>query len=74
MGQRLGSLIGAVGGVLFVLLNAGALPDPLGLVVRVLGVAVFAGVLWYAVVRTRSLPAGPPPPGQSRRILGSMKL
>ncbi|WP_375426642.1 hypothetical protein [uncultured Friedmanniella sp.] len=41
MGQRLGSLIGAIGGLLFVQLNAGGLGRPVGTVVRVAGVAVF---------------------------------
>lgn len=68
MGQRLGAMIGAVGGLLCVLLNGGALPAPYDLVVWLVGIGVFVAVVWYAVVRTRSLAAGPAPAAQAVRI------
>ena len=42
--QRLGVTIGTVFGLVFVLVNAGELPAPWPLVLRVAGVAAFAGV------------------------------
>ena len=59
MGQRLGSFIGAIAGLLFVLLNAGPLGSPASVVLRVVGVAAFVLAVWYAVVRTRSWPPDP---------------
>lgn len=67
MGQRLGSLIGAIGGVLFVLLNAGPLGRAAETVVQGLGVVAFTSVLIYAVVRTRGLSGDPPPPRSALR-------
>ena len=61
MGQRLGSLIGAVGGLLFVLLNAGPLASPVAVALRLAGAAVFVVAVWYAVIRTRSWPPDPQP-------------
>jgi hypothetical protein len=43
--QKLGSLIGAVFGLVFVEVNAGALPTGIGIVVRVLGVVALLMVL-----------------------------
>jgi hypothetical protein len=43
--EKLGSLIGAIFGLIFVLANTGALPPGLGMVLRVLGVAAFVAVL-----------------------------
>ena len=45
-GARIGALVGAVGGVLFVLLNAWPLGYPWDNAVRVVGVLWFLGVLW----------------------------
>jgi hypothetical protein len=53
-GQRVGSLVGAVAGLVFIEVNAGALPDPVGAVVRVVGVLAFLAVLWFSVLRRRS--------------------
>lgn len=58
---RTGALIGAVGGVLFVVLNAGALGSPTNLALRVLGVAAFAFVLWWSVLRRSAAGPGPRP-------------
>lgn len=58
---RTGSLIGAIGGVLFVVLNAGALGAPTSLVLRVIGVAAFAFVLWWSVLRPGAPRPGPRP-------------
>jgi hypothetical protein len=43
--EKLGSLIGAVFGVVFVMVNAGTLPTGIGSVLRVLGVVAFLLVL-----------------------------
>ncbi|WP_051393031.1 hypothetical protein [Glycomyces arizonensis] len=61
-GERIGSLIGAIGGLVFILVNAGGLPGAAPLVARCLGVAAFAFVVWYAVVRPRpgAVEARPP--------------
>jgi hypothetical protein len=45
-GARIGALVGAVGGVLFVLINAWPLGYPWDNAVRVIGVLWFLGVLW----------------------------
>jgi hypothetical protein len=45
-GARVGSLVGAVGGLLFVLINAWPFGDPWANAVRVVGVLWFLGVLW----------------------------
>jgi hypothetical protein len=45
-GARIGALVGAVGGVLFVLLNTWPLGYPWDNAVRVVGVLWFLGVLW----------------------------
>lgn len=68
MGQRIGSMIGAIGGVAFVLVNAGALDRPISAVVRVAGSVVFAAVVWYSVIRTRNRPAGPRPSSRALRV------
>ena len=65
-GPRLGSLIGAIAGLVFVLVNAGAFDTPVDVVLRVLGVAVFAVVAWYGVLRRA---AGRPGPEPSRGAL-----
>ncbi len=60
-GRPIGSLIGAVAGLVFVLINAGAVP--LSLVWGVLAAIAFAAVTWFVVLR------GPdavwPPPSQA---------
>ena len=49
-GARVGALVGAVGGLLFVLLNAWPLAAPWANAVRVVGALWFLGVLW-AILR-----------------------
>jgi hypothetical protein len=49
-GARIGALVGAVGGVLFLLLNAWPLGEPWAPLVQVIGVAWFLLVVW-AVMR-----------------------
>jgi hypothetical protein len=61
-------LIGAVGGLAFILINAGALGHPASSAIRLSGIAIFAGVLWYSVIRTRRWPSGPRPTATSFRI------
>jgi hypothetical protein len=53
-GQRAGSLVGAVAGLVFIEVNAGALPVPASAGVRVVGLLAFLGVLWFALLRRRS--------------------
>lgn len=68
MGQRTGALVGAIGGLLFVVLNAGLLPAPLPVVVRAAGVVAFVAVVAYAVVRApRSPDAATRPPRSAMR-------
>lgn len=64
-GEKLGGTIGSIGGLVFVLVNAGGLPGVLPLVVRIAGVAAFAAAMW--VVMRRPTPAGDPPTRQSLR-------
>ena len=52
MRPQVGSLIGALGGLLFVLVNAGALPSGLVCPARVVGVIAFAGVLLLSSINT----------------------
>ena len=69
-GPRLGSLISAIAGLIFVLVNAGAFGGPLDVVLRVLGVVVFAAVIWFAVLRRAAGRPGPEPsPGALRTYL-----
>jgi hypothetical protein len=63
-GEKLGGTIGSIGGLVFVLVNAGGLPGPLPLVVRIAGVAAFAAAMWVVMRRP---PAGRPPARQSLR-------
>jgi hypothetical protein len=51
MRQPVASLIAAIIGELFIQLTAGSLPAPLVWPVRIVGVAVFLAVIWYAVLR-----------------------
>lgn len=69
-GRRLGSLIGAVGGLAFVLASAGGVPG--GWWWRALGIALAVGVL-VAVFVSRA-PAPPPPDRRAVRIYGTCVL
>ncbi|WP_106402260.1 hypothetical protein [Actinocorallia populi] len=60
--DRLGLVIGATFGLVWVEVNAGAAPSPVDLVLRVLGALVFAGIL-AALWRAR----GPRPAGGAQR-------
>jgi len=51
-GAKLGSMIGAVGGLVFIMSNSGALSGPWPVVLRVLGVIAFAAVV-ALVLRAR---------------------
>jgi hypothetical protein len=44
-GQRLGSLIGGIFGLIYVEVNAGSLPEPWGMALRVAAGAAFAGLI-----------------------------
>ena len=65
--ERIGAMIGSIGGLAFVLINAGDLPAPAGLLIRVTGVVAFLAVVWFAVIRPSngSVPSEPP----SRRAI-----
>lgn len=56
--RPIGSIIGAIGGLLFVLLNAAAVP--LTPIWWVLGVAAFAGTIWFAVLHGGTTVQQPP--------------
>ena len=65
--RPVGSIIGAIAGLVFVLLNAGAVPDPL--IWRIAAVAAFAAVMSFLVLRGRV--ATPEPPSRTAlRIYG----
>src|SRR5687768_16832934 len=68
-GERIGAMIGSIGGLVFVLINAGELPGPARLPVRVAGVLTFVAVVWFAVLRPSSAPApAGPPTGRAIKI------
>ncbi|WP_067435521.1 hypothetical protein [Nocardioides jensenii] len=58
-GRQIGGLIGAVGGLVFVLANAGELPASTTL--RVVGVVAFVAVVAWLVLRTPEAPPVPSP-------------
>ncbi|SDD52239.1 hypothetical protein [Auraticoccus monumenti] len=68
--ERIGSAIGAVGGLAFVLANASALGSPLDVVARVLGGLLFLAVLALAVVGGRGDRAEAPPSRRQIRTYG----
>lgn len=53
MRKEIGSLIGAIGGITFVEVNASSLPGPVRWPVRIVGILGFVAVVWYAVIRPR---------------------
>jgi hypothetical protein len=55
-GARIGAVVGSVGGLVFILVNAGGLPGSAAQVVRVIGVAAFFAARWLQ--RPRSGEAG----------------
>jgi hypothetical protein len=69
-GERLGSLIGAVGGLVFIVVNAGGVDSPTGLVVRIVGVVAFLAVVWLSVFRpsARAGSVGPAPTAKAMRV------
>lgn len=54
---RFGPLVGAIGGLVFMLVNAGALTGAAPLLVRCLGAAAFALVIWFVSFRASGLQA-----------------
>ncbi|RCK70001.1 hypothetical protein DT076_08305 [Desertihabitans brevis] len=68
IGTRVGSAIGAVGGLSFVLVNAGALPVPVDTAARVLGVVGFLAVLAAVVLGTPARPGPDGPPGRGQQV------
>lgn len=58
-GQKVGPWIGVVGGLIFVVANAGGLPDQWPVVLRIVGVVVSA-VVAIAIVRAPVLESEPP--------------
>jgi hypothetical protein len=65
-GRTRGSTIGAVAGLVFILVNAGSLPDGVAVVVRGLGVLAFVAVL-ALVVRHRGSDQPPSRPDELAR-------
>lgn len=70
MRTALGSLIGCVGGLSFVLVNAGGLPAGWPWPVRVVGLLAFLAVLWSAVVRVWDVRDTTPPDPRALRTYG----
>jgi hypothetical protein len=64
-GLRLGALIGAIAGLVFILINAGALPGWWAWAVRGAGIVVFLAVLWLSVLRRDRAQADVPAPSPS---------
>lgn len=62
--------MGALGGLAFVLGNAGGLPEGWPWPVRVLGLVGFAAVLWFAVVRVWDVRETTPPERGALRTYG----
>ncbi|MDI1462638.1 hypothetical protein QEZ54_16820 [Catellatospora sp. KI3] len=60
-------MIGSIGGLVFILINAGQLSAPVDTVVRIVGVLGFVAVVWFAVIR----PSGARGPAEapSRRAI-----
>lgn len=70
--DRLGVLVGAVFGLVWVEVNAGAAPSPVGLVLRVAGAVVFLGVvgaLWRSRGARRTDGQGRPGFGRGYRLV-----
>ena len=68
-GAKLGSMIGAVGGLVFIMSNSGALSGPWPVVLRVLGVIAFAAVV-ALVLRARVVGKGVEPSQGQLRAYG----
>ncbi|MFC7246156.1 hypothetical protein ACFQO7_27090 [Catellatospora aurea] len=70
-GERIGAMIGSIGGLVFILVNAGELSAPVSTLARVVGVLAFAAVVWFAVIRPSGA-QGPaePPSRQAIRVYG----
>ena len=56
--KPVGSIVGAIGGLVFVLVNAGAAPA--ALVWRIAGVVAFAAIMWFVVLRGPGIDQAPP--------------
>ncbi|WP_191842074.1 hypothetical protein [Catellatospora chokoriensis] len=71
-GERIGAMIGSIGGLIFVLINAGQLAAPVDTLARVVGVLAFVAVVWFAVIRPSGA-QGPaePPSRQAIRVYGA---
>ncbi|GGM14002.1 hypothetical protein [Deinococcus aerophilus] len=66
-GKRIGALIGALGGLLFVLINTGAFPVQFAVPVRGLGTLAFVFVLWRTVLRPPPQTIAETPPSPTAR-------
>lgn len=67
MGKRLGCVIGAIGGLLFIVINVGPLGAPAATVLRIAAVVAFIAILLVIRSRTRGGPELPPPPHDTLR-------
>ncbi len=56
--RPIGSVVGAIGGLIFVVVNAAAVPA--ALLLRVLAVVTFVAVIWFAVLRAPKVDQAPP--------------
>lgn len=69
--ERVGSFIGALGGLAFVLVNTGPLPGPAAWVLRILGLLAFLVVLSLVVVPRRAGAGDEVPPSRRQiRVYG----
>jgi hypothetical protein len=72
-GRGLGALIGAIAGLVFILINAGALPRGWSLGLRGAGTTLFVAVLWVSVLRRDGEhPDQPSPTAPAWRVYWSM--
>lgn len=65
-----GALIGGIGGLVFVVANAGGLPSGWAWPVRVAGLVAFLCVLWFAVLRRWSVRSSGPARPEALRTYG----
>lgn len=61
-GRRIGAVIGAIAGLVFILINAGTAPGWTSFALRAAGIASFVLVLWMAVLRRDRTHADRPSP------------
>lgn len=61
-------MIGAAGGLAFVMINSGELPTPLEWIARVIGVLIAGFVVWRVIAGSGRPDSGPPPSRNAMRV------